>query len=76
MRLHLFGIRNGTFAASPVVWGSGPAMGQFFFENLNRQSPTASLPDLVSPNGSGDVTVLLNFTKYSYAVDRRGGKSL
>jgi hypothetical protein len=39
-------------------------VGQIFFENLHGQSPTAGLPDIVSPDNSwGGVLVLLNLTK-------------
>jgi hypothetical protein len=54
---------HGTFL-TPVVWGVGPGVGQIFFENLHGQSPTAGLPDIVSPDNSwGGVLVLLNLTK-------------
>jgi len=53
---------NGTFL-TPVVWGAGPGVGQIFFENLHGQSPAASLPDIVAPDSTGGVLVLLNTTK-------------
>lgn len=53
---------NGTFT-TPFAVGAGPALGQILMENLHGQSPTAGLPDLVAPDSSGGVMVLLNVTK-------------
>ena len=53
---------NGTFLA-PFAVGAGPAEGQILLANLHGQSPTAGLPDLVAPDSTGGVTVLLNLTK-------------
>jgi len=32
-------------------------------QNLQGQSPSAGLPDIVAPDSSGGVTVLLNITR-------------
>jgi hypothetical protein len=53
---------NGTFL-TPIVIGAGPAEGQIFLQNLHGQSPNAGLPDLLAPDASGGVMVLLNLTK-------------
>jgi len=37
--------------------------GQVFMQNLHGQPSTAGLPDLVAPDGSGGVMVLINITK-------------
>ncbi len=54
------GMGNGTFYA-PFVVGAGPDLGQVFAQSLHGQSP--GLPDLVAPDSSGGVTVLLNLTQ-------------
>jgi hypothetical protein len=56
------GMGNGTFL-TPIVIGAGPAEGQIFLQNLHGQSPNAGLPDLLAPDASGGVMVLLNLTK-------------
>jgi hypothetical protein len=56
------GTGNGTYL-TPIVIGAGPGVGQLFLQNLHGQSPTAGLPDLVAPDSSGGVTVLLNLTQ-------------
>ena len=54
------GMGNGTFYA-PFVVGAGPDLGQVFAQSLHGQSP--GFPDLVAPDSSGGVTVLLNLTQ-------------
>ncbi len=56
------GTGKGTFYA-PFVVGAGPGVGQVFMQNLHGQAPTAGLPDLVAPDSTGGVMVLLNITK-------------
>ena len=56
-----FGKGNGTFV-TPFVVGAGGGEGQILLANQHGQSPTAGLPDLISPDGS-EVWVLLNLTK-------------
>ena len=56
-----------TALLAPVVWGSGPAVGQIFFENLHGQSPMVGLPDLVAPDSTGGVLVLLNVWQNDHA---------
>jgi hypothetical protein len=58
-----FGSGNGTFAKNGLYLGTGPSPGQFFTQNLHGQSAAAGLPDIVLPDGSGGVRVLLNQTK-------------
>ena len=53
---------DGTFLA-PFAVGAGGGLGQVLFENLHGQSPKADMPDLVSPDSNGGVTVLINITK-------------
>jgi hypothetical protein len=53
---------NGTFL-KPFAIGSGPAEGQILMENLHGQSAASGLPDLVAPDATGGVTVLINRTK-------------
>jgi len=43
--------------------GTGPAPGSVIFEDLHGQAPSAGLPDIVVPDYSGGVTVLINKTK-------------
>jgi len=52
---------NGTFV-TPFAVGAGGGEGQILLANQHGQSPTAGLPDLISPDGS-QVWVLLNLTK-------------
>jgi hypothetical protein len=56
------GLGNGTFA-TPFYVGVGPAPGDILLEDLHGQSPTAGIPDIVAPDLSGGVTVLINETK-------------
>jgi hypothetical protein len=50
---------NGTFA--PITtWGLGSGSGQILLENLHGQPTT--MPDIVSPDSSGGIMVLLNIT--------------
>jgi hypothetical protein len=58
----LLGLGNGMFA-TPFYVGVGPAPGDVLLEDLHGQSPTAGIPDIVAPDGSGGVTVLINETK-------------
>ena len=57
------GAGNGAFAKTPFYLGTGPAPAQVLTQNLHGQSPTAGVPDIVLPDGSGGVRVLLNETK-------------
>jgi hypothetical protein len=41
----------------------GPAPGFILTENLHGQSPAAGIPDIVAPDTSGGVMVLINKTK-------------
>jgi len=49
--------------ATPFSIGTGPSPGDILVENLHGQSPTSGLPDIVAPDNSGGVTVLINKTK-------------
>jgi hypothetical protein len=49
--------------ASPFDIGTGPEPGMILVENLHGQSPSTGLPDIVAPDYSGGVMVLLNLTK-------------
>ncbi|MGA2578806.1 MAG: VCBS repeat-containing protein [Bryobacteraceae bacterium] len=54
-----YGLGNGTFA--PITtWGLGSGSGQILLENLHGQPTT--MPDIVSPDSSGGIMVLLNIT--------------
>jgi FG-GAP-like repeat len=48
--------------ATPFNVGTGPSPGSILVENLHGQSKAADLPDIVIPDLSGGVTVLLNLT--------------
>ncbi len=48
--------------AAPFGVGTGPSPGSILVENLHGQSKAADLPDIVIPDLSGGVTVLLNLT--------------
>jgi hypothetical protein len=48
--------------ATPFSIGTGPSPGSILVENLHGQSPKAGLPDIVVPDTSGGVIVLLNLT--------------
>jgi len=54
------GTGKGTFLTGPTV-GAGPGEGQILLESLHGRS--TGFPDLVAPDASGGVWVLLNFTK-------------
>jgi hypothetical protein len=55
-----YGLGNGTFA--PIMtWGLGSGPGQILLENLHGQPTT--MPDIVSPDSSGGIMVLLNITQ-------------
>lgn len=53
---------SGTTFASPFYIGTGPSPTNILIENLHGQSPKTGLPDIVAPDGSGGVMVLLNLT--------------
>jgi hypothetical protein len=53
---------NATFTQSLFGIGTGPAPGSILAENLHGQSPKKDLPDIVVPDTSGGVMVLLNLT--------------
>ncbi len=57
------GAGSGTFAKTPFYLGTGPSPGQVITQALHGQSPTAGIPDIVLPDASGGVRVLLNQTK-------------
>jgi hypothetical protein len=55
---------EGHAAFAPQIGvGAGPSPGDILVENLHGQLPTAGLPDIVAPDTSGGVMVLLNKTK-------------
>jgi hypothetical protein len=49
--------------ATPFDIGTGPAPSTILVENLHGQPASAGLPDIVAPDNSGEVVVLLNLTK-------------
>jgi hypothetical protein len=49
--------------AAPFSVGTGPSPGSILVENLHGQSKAADLPDIVIPDLSGGVAVLLNLTQ-------------
>ena len=49
--------------AAPFYIGTGPSPGDILVANLHGQSPKAGRPDIVAPDTSGGVMVLLNLTK-------------
>jgi hypothetical protein len=55
--------RGGVTYEPPFFIGTGPSPGDILVENLHGQLPTAGLPDIVAPDTSGGVMVLLNKTK-------------
>lgn len=55
-------VGDGTWA-KPLVLGTGPSPGSILVENLHGQSPAAGLPDIVIPDTSGGVIVLVNLTQ-------------
>ncbi len=54
--------QGGATYATPFSVGTGPSPGSILVENLHGQSPKAGLPDIVVPDTSGGVVVLLNLT--------------
>ncbi|MGA2595365.1 MAG: VCBS repeat-containing protein [Bryobacteraceae bacterium] len=56
------GIGDGTYE-TPFDIGTGPSPGDILVENLHGQSPSRGLPDIVAPDTSGGVMVLINLTK-------------
>jgi hypothetical protein len=54
---------GGATYATPFCIGTGPSPGDILVANLHGQSPTVGLPDIVAPDTSGGVMVLLNLTK-------------
>jgi hypothetical protein len=54
---------GGATYATPFYIGLGPSPGMVLVENLHGQLSSAGLPDIVAPDYSGGVTVLLNLTK-------------
>jgi peptidyl-prolyl cis-trans isomerase C len=55
---------DGTFQA-PFYIGAGPNPGGILVENLHGQPASAGRPDLVAPDQSGGVMVLINTSKYA-----------
>jgi len=53
---------DGTFQ-SPFYIGAGPNPGGILVGNLHGQAPTSGLPDLIAPDISGGVMVLINTSK-------------
>ena len=49
--------------ATPFYIGTGPSPSTILVENLHGQSASTGLPDIVAPDNSGGVMVLLNLTK-------------
>jgi len=56
------GAGGGTYATGFGI-GTGPAPGSILVENLHGQSPKLGLPDIVVPDTSGGVMVLVNITQ-------------
>ncbi len=54
---------GGAKYATPFYLGTGPSPGYIFAVNLLGQKASKGLPDLVAPDLSGGVEVLLNLTK-------------
>jgi hypothetical protein len=55
---------EGSFTyASPFNIGTGPSPANILVEDLHGQAPKTGLPDIVAPDFSGGVIVLLNLTK-------------
>jgi hypothetical protein len=55
--------QGGATYATPFYIGTGPSPGSILVENLHGQSPKTGLPDIVVPDTSGGVIVLLNLTQ-------------
>jgi hypothetical protein len=53
---------DATYAA-PFDVGTGPTPGSLLVANLHGQAASAGLPDVVAPDNSGGVIVLINKTK-------------
>jgi len=53
---------DGTFTTM-ASQGVGPGAAQILLENLHGQSPKLHLPDIVAPDSTGGVMVLINTTK-------------
>lgn len=60
--LSIFLGEGGANYATPFSIGTGPSPGDILIENLHGQLPTAGKPDIVAPDTSGGVMVLLNRT--------------
>ncbi len=56
------GLGNATYG-TPFYLGTGPSPGTIFPANLHGQRASKGLPDLVAPDETGGVEVLLNTTK-------------
>lgn len=61
--LEIFLGTGGATYATPFSIGIGTAPGAVFVENLHGQLPSAGVPDIVAPDQSGGVMVLINRTK-------------
>jgi hypothetical protein len=53
---------DATYATAFSI-GTGPVPSSLLVENLHGQLPTAGLPDIIVPDFSGGVRVLINLTK-------------
>lgn len=54
---------GGAAYAAPFDIGTGPVPGSLLAEDLHGQPLSAGLPDIVVPDNSGGVMVLINKTK-------------
>jgi hypothetical protein len=54
---------GGATYAAPFAIGTGPAPGEVLVENLHGQATSAGSPDIVAPDNSGGVRVLINKAK-------------
>ena len=61
--LEVFLGEGGGMYATPFYIGTGPSPSTILVENLHGQSASTGLPDIVAPDNSGGVMVLLNLTK-------------
>jgi hypothetical protein len=57
------GVGGGKFAGEAFYLGTGPSPGEVLIQDLHGQSPSAGIPDIVLPDASGGVRVLLNQAK-------------
>jgi hypothetical protein len=57
------GVGGGKFADEAFYLGTGPSPGEVLTQNLHGQLPSAGIPDIVLPDASGGVRVLLNQAK-------------